>query len=371
MATFFVLSLCVYVLLICVTVCESQWDQATSTLLWNQCCMAIGSYNDSIHILGGTKMNAITVYNTRNDRFTSDESYFTTDIFGYSSYYTQLHNTLYIITGNGSTILSYDMQTDTIDYSYSAIPSQVASDYEISSCMTSYKSKSKSYLFIAGGAANSFSVRYKTAQVYDISDGIWLVNVSPMLNTRVSHTCIVDPVHNNLFAIGGPQVTSIEMISINNIEQQQWSYFAEELSIPVRDVQSVYFNTMIYVIGGMTGGNTAHDTVHMIDTVSNTVIVENILPYGIASAGVILLNHRLYVFGGSNGNNAVSTWMYYDLLSSMPSAAPTTVPSIIEPTVSLSIATTNKQESSSPASNTLDFDMQRIIIIIAIGASIY
>eukprot|EP01083_Nonionella_stella_P133479 405834_1 len=357
MATFFVLSLCVYVLLICVTVCESQWDQATSTLLWNQCCMAIGSYNDSIHILGGTKMNAITVYNTRNDRFTSDESYFTTDIFGYSSYYTQIHNVLYIITGNGSNILSYNMQTDTINYNYATMPSQVASNYEISSCMTSYTSNAKSYLFVAGGAADNWDTIYKTAHVFDISGGIWLSNVPSMKVERFSHTCIVDPVNNTLFAIGGKaesNLKSIEIISTNDIEQQQWSYFPDELSIGVRDTQSVYFDTIIYVIGGTTSSKSSsrYDTVHMIDTVSTNVNVDNILPYGVSSAATILLNHRLHVFGGFNGTYNevyvyVNTWMYYDFPRTQPTNIPSAVPSIIPSLAPSNVPSTTPSDTPS------------------------
>eukprot|EP01083_Nonionella_stella_P204512 745474_1 len=96
------------ILLICGKICVCQWYKDSSTFQWNRSCMAIGSYNDFIYILGGTDMmNSLTVYNPRNHGFV--ESYLTTDVFGYSSYYTQLHNVKHQISLEISLQISFPL----------------------------------------------------------------------------------------------------------------------------------------------------------------------------------------------------------------------------------------------------------------------
>eukprot|EP01083_Nonionella_stella_P142195 439481_1 len=349
----------VHLLGIFTTPCDCEWFQSmTSTLPFKQSCMAIGSYNHSIYILGGTDdlnalVRSLVVYNTRSDEFVTHPTnpYVLTDVFGFSSYYTQLGNVLYIITSTGTTVLSYNMKTKTIHYEYTTIPIQVAADAYIDSCMTSYTSNTNNYLFISGGTIGS------TVQVYDISSTKWLTNpdVSPMQKTRASHTCIVDPINDILYAIGGKggstHLTSIEIISTNDINQKQWDYFPQSLSFGVRDTTSAYFDGIIYVIGGTVSysASSRYDTVHMIDTVHRTVTVDSLV-YGIASAPVIFLNHRLFVFGGHNGISEVDTWMYYDFPipqpTNMPSATPSDTPSNVPS--SIPSATPTSTPTSAP-----------------------
>eukprot|EP01084_Bolivina_argentea_P121683 215633_1 len=338
------------------SICDSEWIQSSSTMPWGDSSQSIGSYNNLIHILGGFDTRWLIEYDISNGEFTDRGEVLATHSWGLSDFYTQIDNTLFIIfsrhlqandrTGTGEKLVTYNLETGSMNTNYQTIPISVTD----CGCLAS----TTDHLFVVGGQDWSLTGTKNTVQVFDISNNQWLDNVPSMIKARRGHSCIVDPVHHKLFAIGGFRRTggtskdpvdvytaTIETIHTDDITQNGWAYI-EPLSIAIGWIRSVYFDQFIYVIGGAYGtwmnfGFT--DKVHVIDTTTDTVTVHpDRLAYEVSSTASIIANNVLFVFGGYDGKdgyNSLAKWMYYQLpttttstsTSAMPSKKPSDKPS--------------------------------------------
>ena len=77
----------------------------------------------------------------------------------------------------------------------------------------------------------------------------------------------------------------------------------------------VSYDTDIFVIGGRDWNNNPSNLVHIIDTITNDVYLwQYRLVYAAPLSAPIIVNHRLYAFGGSTAY-AMYKYQYIDLLS--------------------------------------------------------
>ena len=116
---------------------------------------------------------------------------------------------------------------------------------------------------------------------------------------RAYFSCIDSP-NNNLYAIGGRYVSSIEYISAVNIMTNVWSYSSDNIAQPLAQTGYVMQHEILFIIGGYDlGGATYSDKVHVINSTTNTVsLLNDRLPYRVRDSAVITVNNMLFVFGG-------------------------------------------------------------------------
>ena len=106
---------------------------------------------------------------------------------------------------------------------------------------------------------------------------------------------------------------SVERVDTKQIAQNEWEYI-ESLSVAAGMTRAVIYDDMIWVIGGMANigdGPYYLDTIHAIDAQKGTVkLLEDTLPYQAFDVAAVVVNHKIYAFGGFNGNY-VDSWMRY------------------------------------------------------------
>lgn len=142
-----------------------------------------------------------------------------------------------------------------------------------------------------------------------------------MISARSGLSCIAHP--NNfdiVYAIGGAKAPTELLISIEEITIESGiSEVIGDLSEPAMWTRAVVYLENIYVLGGV-GSSNYLDTVHIIETDTNTVsLLDDTLSYAVHSPATIAVNNVLYAFGGSiNVDNVFAdTWMKYTLYVSV------------------------------------------------------
>eukprot|EP01084_Bolivina_argentea_P163311 284130_1 len=158
-------------------------------------------------------------------------------------------------------------------------------------------------IYINGGISHS-NIAMNETYVLHIDTMKWSLT-SPMQTARRSHSCIC--ANHNLYSIGGNSINgitaTIETISMINIEEKQWIYLTSALSVPLTGSRSFLYDNNIIVIGGINSGK-LYDTVHIIDTITDIVIVSDIkLAFATAYTAAIMVRDIMYAFGGGFGND--------------------------------------------------------------------
>eukprot|EP01084_Bolivina_argentea_P163310 284129_1 len=271
----------------------SQWiSHSENTMPRDGTMCAIGSYNDDIFVLGGfEKRRQITNYYIQTDTFVFYQSSFIpiTKVFGKAQYYTQIGHNLYIVDdldSQNSKIMLYDMANNSFISDFAFIPVTI-SDGMGRSCIAS--SSIYNTIYINGGISHS-NIAMNETYVLHIDTMKWSLT-SPMQTARRSHSCIC--ANHNLYSIGGNSINgitaTIETISMINIEEKQWIYLTSALSVPLTGSRSFLYDNNIIVIGGINSGK-LYDTVHIIDTITDIVIVSDIkLAFATAYTAAIMV----------------------------------------------------------------------------------
>eukprot|EP01083_Nonionella_stella_P300147 1023081_1 len=331
--TSFLISLCIP------TISDSTWITSTTTLPRAHDSMTIGCYdNNSIFLLGGSPFGRqLTEYDISQDKYTFDRTFVQlsgTEIYGVSSYYTQIDHLLYILDEFGMELLSYDMQSQSITDHFVSIDVDATHG-----CLAS----NADHLFVVGGYDALADLTSNLLQALYLPTKTWLNNTPKMNQKRIQFTCIVDPLSNILYAIGGSDyannidtyTNTIEYVDTTNIISNTWSYFPGELNQPFGWMRSVWYNQLIFIIGGAYGQDNAWSflkEVNIIDTLNDNVYLSpDPLPYAASSISAIVVRNTLYAFGGYDGSyvDGVLTYNMDRLFSSSPSHIPTETPTRI------------------------------------------
>eukprot|EP01084_Bolivina_argentea_P011053 20659_1 len=181
------------------------------------------------------------------------------------------------------------------------------------------------WIFATGGNTDR-SISSNSFQLWDDNALSWKQGPY-MKNSRAKHACAI---HDNyLYVFGGVYYvsgngyarTKSERIYLGNLPTLgSWSY-----NIDYKGGSNVYYQkavvdnlyNQIYLIGGRDwccSGGTASRGVQIYDVETNTMELDNgtgRLNIGRSSPSVILINNRIYVFGGLNtAGSSYATWEY-------------------------------------------------------------
>eukprot|EP01084_Bolivina_argentea_P109044 194910_1 len=285
--------------------------------------MAICHLNNSIVLLGGGHENDLQMitYDIINN---SIQDYGKTVLslnmsaFGHGDYYTQIRHNFYWIEPITSHIVEYNILNDNFT-------SSIKMDIFVSfgSCLTSHENM----LYILGGL-NQMQQQIKTVQIFNLSSQTWVnsTQIPSMILARSHHSCIIDPVHNTLYAIGGLNdavgaLGSVEIISIDNIQHQSWNW-GSTLKYSTMSSRTVIYQNMILVIGGVYYDLNLYQMlseIQVIDCSTGIVSIMGYLDHAVATTSVVIVNDIVYAFGGSSTvvpPTGVNTWQYLKIASS-------------------------------------------------------
>eukprot|EP01083_Nonionella_stella_P306492 1073631_1 len=336
---------------------SGSWSTVTSTSLRLPRAdrqMAIGSWNGSIFILGGSGYGRALVELDIADNQMIDHgtTYLANDTFSSAQFWTQREEILYIISNDGYTLNAFNVRNKEFTQNYNNINIPIAP--LIASGLASYDDR----LFVVGGK-NQSNGAVNTLQIYNITRDEWSYGAS--LNTaKMNHGCVVHEATGTLFAIGGyngiTQITSNERIFVDgNGAMEEWHYI-DPLKYKMAAVRAVVFGHDILALSGYsTNAPNYLPYVQVIDAMTGTVTNGVNLGFGTYCPAVIRVGGMLYAFGGSTGSTTAN-WQHYTLpLTIDPTHSPT-----LEPTVATINPTANPSENPSydPCAYLTDFDRQ-------------
>eukprot|EP01083_Nonionella_stella_P276785 940799_1 len=276
--------------------------------------MAVGSYNDAIFILGGWGSKQVVEYSVTDMTFTDHGNELQYNAYGGGDFYTQIDNTVYMLSGSGSNLNTFDMT----NHVYTAGWKPVLKPVSYTGCLTSASVSDIDYIYVVGGY--DASTVLNTVQVLKASTMQWLSSIPSMKTPRTRLSCIVDPSTLHLYAIAGKNgagtnsasyLKTIEKVSVNNMAQNQWQFTSSTLTQPAIGARSILHDERILIIGGRYfdgngKGITYLDTIHVIDPQTDTVTLPYAsLPRGVAQAAAVIVNSNLYIFGGNDCPNQI------------------------------------------------------------------
>eukprot|EP01084_Bolivina_argentea_P296148 510000_1 len=220
------------------------------------------------------------------------------------------------------------------------------------------------YLFLSGGT---------TLHIFNISSNLWLSksNIPPLTVPRKGHCCVAVENNKHLYLITGNngthQLTTVDVLyigDIDTIDQYQFTLMANTLDVPsfacAMGYRAVVYINNIYVMGGHYFSH-----VYIIDTTANTIQLKGSFGCGTQSSlAVVMVDNRIYEFGGVSPLGYTRCWSFCDLPTPEPTNSPSNDPSTmptdltIEPTQIPSISPTRfpsegptTQPSLSPSSS--------------------
>eukprot|EP01084_Bolivina_argentea_P046611 85831_1 len=315
------------------TTCSSrvplQWElnPTSSSLLKSNFRSFIASYNSSIFIIGGyTETSSSWVeYNTNTQSYTKHN---TTFIFGsqVGQSSIQIGNDLYMLQEYSRQFTVINMETLVSSFMFSLYPGYGAHGR----CVSYYKQQ----LFVLGGYDGGGDLYCGSFYILDTINNTWTMG-TPLTHPTAYHSCnIVDDV---LYVIGGhmrngnSSIYSDDVFILNlNDTNGTWILLNDKLSNKKDNHRSVVFDAYkeIYVIGGHDViRNLVLKDVDIINTRNKTIRAGNDLIYGKDQASVIIMDAKIYVFGGYptfvNHYFQCSSIVTYS-----PSAAPSNAPTI-------------------------------------------
>eukprot|EP01083_Nonionella_stella_P065034 170015_1 len=325
---------------------SSSWIRNDSVLPRADGDFAIGynPYNETIYLLGG--------YNSRRQFVEYDidaqsivdhgTNSIPMDVFSFAQYYWQVNDIIYIKSSDNPAISTFNVKTKTFIQSHMNMTVS-SPGYTVKSLISTCVVATEEYVFIAGGRYTESGSKWVTTNdvhVYDLTGDQWIQNTRSMTHSRDEHSCIIHPDTNALYVFGGfygkdaknnQYLSNIEKINIDNITQTPWTSVGD-LTQALSTTAAVYYQHLIFIIGGWRVSDSAINIVHIIDVTTDTIAVFlDPLPVVLCEVSAIVVGDMLYVFGGGGDSDYYKTLLTYDLQTlnlgtSNPSAIPTAIP---------------------------------------------
>ena len=169
---------------------------------------------------------------------------------------------------------------------------------------------------------------WRNIYILNASNLSWTFIGTPSMSTsRKYHSCTIEPDEGHLYIIGGHEsgfetyinntryLDTIEKLyvkDIANINRYNFTTLTNTLTSAKRLTRAILYKTNIFVVGG-DEKDSESDSIDLIDTRTDSVILWGRLYEGIHAVSPIIVAGRLYVFGGWVNGSSVDYWQYFDM----------------------------------------------------------
>eukprot|EP01084_Bolivina_argentea_P096927 174233_1 len=277
--------------------------------------------NNSIVLIGGQNEKQLISYDIDNNFFITHDN-LPINVGCRTQCYYQINNLLHFIDSNGNNPVINVFKLNTKEFLYNYYNTSVPSTYFVLvPCLTGINND---YLIVSGGHTLPISI-HNSVEIYSILEGIWLNNVPNLIIGRSGHACVT---HGDYTYVFGGEINSTSVFSTTITNTIEKLYIGDNLSnltnwILLNDTLTTltrrYMNTIvhhenIYIIGGSDDVPVnSVNTIDVFDTLTEQVTISSINPlnYATAYASAIMINSKIFVFGGS-GETIINAWQYYD-----------------------------------------------------------
>eukprot|EP01083_Nonionella_stella_P202500 739757_1 len=302
--------------------------------------MCVGYYNGSIWLIGGSGQSyreyVADEYLVRENEWKQHRyqpsTYYQNVDSGASQSWTQIDEIVWIngYESTDSYIMAFNMQTISLHRTTVLKRDTIL----VWSCITNINSH---FLLVSGGYRKSYSSGGYTGfrdifYIFDMTTWSWRDDGPSMTYPRSSHACSVDAATETLYVVGGwdgiyldtvEMIDVSDMIQINNV---QWNTLSDTLSVARCCLRCVVYHEFVYILGGWNGFKNIQ-TVELIDTTTHSITSGSNMKTAVNRHSQIIFppTNTLYVFGGTDSNNALNI-MQYAVLPTIPTPSPTQHP---------------------------------------------
>eukprot|EP01083_Nonionella_stella_P005044 14694_1 len=298
------------------------WTQSLTLLPTATYGQAIGYFNHTISILGGYADNMQLVhYDILSDQMTIG-TYFNHSVYGGSQFYTQIEEKLYY--ERSYELHVFNLKTKQYEGQISTVPSP-----DFYTCVASQSP----FIFVpAGGNTGN---EFDQLNVFNLSSEQWLnSSLLPTLNVgRGGCSCIAT--NNKLYVIGGNggsgYLHTIERLwfgeDLSRIYTEDYVYI-QNLSWPLIGPRAVVYGHDIVIFGGLREDNLWIKTIHVIDSVTDTVRTSGSAKYEESDGAAVIVEGVAYIFGGRSDTGPWhNTFQYVQFPETLaPTSSPTRAP---------------------------------------------
>eukprot|EP01083_Nonionella_stella_P184466 669766_1 len=299
------------------------WTQSLTLLPTATYGQAIGYFNHTISILGGSgDQMKLVHYDILSDQMTIGTS-FNHSVDGFSQFYTQIGEKLYYESKYKLHV--FNLKTKQYEGQISTVPSP-----DFYTCVASQSP----FIFVpAGGNTGN---EFDQLNVFNLSSEQWLnSSLLPTLNVgRGGCSCIAT--NNKLYVIGGNggsgYLHTIERLwfgeDLTRIYTEDYEYI-ENLSMPLVHTRAVVYGHDIVIFGGLREDNLWIKTIHVIDSVTDTVRTSGSAKYEETAGAAVIVEGVAYIFGGRSDTGPWhNTFQYVQFPETLaPTSSPTSPPS--------------------------------------------
>ena len=180
---------------------------------------------------------------------------------------------------------------------------------ESSSGMEDIKQSSECAYLVAGGYGKDRKP-LRSAEVFDKTSNSW-IPLKPMKTSRAESSSVV--YNGQVFLTGGTSdgkniLSSIEKFScnVNPLVPPCWSFFPVNLPRALKGHYTVVYHDKMLVIGGYSEENENYSDiifeVQLLFPFTTRVLAKLPSPRPMRGCGVVLVNDKILIFGGHNGN---------------------------------------------------------------------
>eukprot|EP01084_Bolivina_argentea_P176291 305096_1 len=300
----------------------SNWQVSSMHMSVPDYSWAAGYYNGTVHLLGGQwsgkrkflyDISNGSMQKLSNSYYLSGRHSPSTQRYSGNNHYVQIQHHLYVFSNNRScfdTIHVYDLKSR-------IFVTNITMQFPVSACACITSNNEDELLFISDGIninpdgnLNSLDV----VQIFNISDGLWWLNVSSLQISRFFHSCTFNIIQNELWVIGGYHgttggngeiIASVEKLSIRNMITEFEEISTLKIGIEFSRAIFVEMNNSILVMGGYKPGSISD--LQLIDCNTGNVQLVGNLKYPLRRSAGIMVNNIQYLFGGRNDLPTEST----------------------------------------------------------------
>eukprot|EP01083_Nonionella_stella_P171709 587159_1 len=301
---------------------HAQLTEITSSIVWE----CHGYWYPRIVFLGSnTAANdkQLMQYDVVNNNMIDNGTSFTTDsVTNAGQSYAQISSDLFIISPSGDKLSVSHLDTKIFESSWKNIVISSNAENLRYACLAS--DTLRNLLYITGGY-EEFGADTDSIQILNVSTPEWIttaLNPPTMKQTRSRHTCNVHSDRMRLYVIAGYRdaepINTIEYLDVVDLSNLPLSWqSSQNLIYDANAPRSVVYMDYIFVIGGQYNDPTVTrvDRIQTINTLSGQVTTGAVFSGGIrvTMTSAIVVQNKLYMFGGQTMSDITNTWQYYYL----------------------------------------------------------
>lgn len=170
-------------------------------------------------------------------------------------------------------------------------------------------------IYAIGGELTGGATASNTVYEYNIDTNAWAAKATAMPASVERAGCV--SFRNTIYMLGGldpsTNTTDKNLYSYNPVTDKWKTLSAFPNANGISDCKPVIYGNYLYACGGVNTVNGTLSSVYRYDLFGNTWLQLGNLPTPNQDANIVILNNKIYLYGGNNAQVETAVARYYDI----------------------------------------------------------